>query len=311
MNQNERDKETPTGQMSGEAFRAYSQRQTPTDSESLETFWESFYSKNVDPYRSAQEKQLKLSELDIARLTALAGIVQGTSRQFILRSFATFPYANECERQIVEAVVGAKEKYLNEPELVWEPESITRRLYAFLKQLPILSEDVQFSVEFLKENGVERKQVADERLDVSNKTHMVTREQLLKEVFEKAGLLTLEELVEIRRRIDRMVFMHGREEAEAKVLAILAHPENQPPKFKDREPGEDVVSFLKREYGRRGLLKGYLTRKILRDFDATCEAELSRFIRANGDVPELNIPKAINFPDGDKVRSRYRDRTIS
>lgn len=146
---------------------------------------------------------------------------------------------------------------------------------------------------------------------VINKQHMSAREEVLQDIFEKAGHLTDDELHEIQRRVGRMIFMHGREEEEAKILAILAHPEQRPPKFKDRRPGEDVVSFLKSEYGPRGLLNGYLTRKILRDFDATCEGELSRFIRANGEVPELNIPKAINFPDGAKMRSRLRDRTIS
>lgn len=147
--------------------------------------------------------------------------------------------------------------------------------------------------------------------DVAIMPRMVTREQLLKEIFEKSGLLNQEELLEIRRRIERMVFMHGRQEEEAKVMAVLANPKLRPPKFKDRKPGEDVVGFLMREFGSRGLLNGFLTRKILRDFDATCEAELSRFIRANGEVPDLNIPKAINFPDGDKIRSRVRDSTIS
>lgn len=159
--------------------------------------------------------------------------------------------------------------------------------------------------------SAKKKLVAKAPDDVAKKLHMVTREQLLKEIFEKSGLLNDGELLEIRRRIERMVFMHGREEEEAKVIAVLANPKLRPPKFKDRQPGEDVVSFLMREFGARGLLNGFLTRKILRDFDATCEAELSRFIRAHGEVPDLNIPKAINFPDGDKIRSRLRDSKIS
>lgn len=263
---------------------------------------------------SEGEPVYALSGIDAARLIALAGLVQGTMARYVKSQLHNYKLANDDERAIWKIVEDAGGMYVNEQNLPWPPDSTCARLYKYLKTLRLVSEDVRIAVEVLLD---EQKSEFPDGATVANKPRNVPLLPQMEvygpdfaEIFRKLTELNEVELADIRRRIDRYVFMKGRPEEEAKILRKLASTD-APPKFKDRRSDDDVISFIRREYGNRDLLNGFLTRKILRDYDVTCEAELSRYVRHHELPADIKIPKAINFPNDANVRSRFRDRTIS
>lgn len=122
------------------------------------------------------------------------------------------------------------------------------------------------------------------------------RKALIEEFFAAAERLTEAEFRLLIKEAKRLPFERGRAPGVDHVENVLGDPELSPPKYVNRKPSDDVFSFLRREYGDRGLLKGYLTRARLRLYDATLVDVLYNAIRSTPLPPDINIPPASRGP---------------
>ena len=133
--------------------------------------------------------------------------------------------------------------------------------------------------------------------DIANAAPAETVEEFQRTISSQAAFLTATDF-KVKAEAERRASVN-------KTVADLASAPDKPMLYKDKPFGQDLVTFLRREYRDRGLLSSDFDRSFLKKYDPSCLRAIETFEYKHDLLPEdVRIPKA-------KQRTSARERILT